>query len=262
MVPYSPVGRKGNHGSGEGGREARIGDIATAQHGVVSLDQLRDSDLTASGAASRARRGALHRRHRGVYAVGHRSIGRIGELQAALLACGESAVVSHGTAAALWGLQDRWPALIDITVSCQTGRKIDGVRCRRCRYPTVDEIAVREGVTRTTPARTLVDNAGLLGTPSLRRMVERAAVLKLLDLHALRIALARAKGRRGIKALQLILEDWLTEDDSVADLRSDFEALVLPRLLARGLPRPVCNKRLVVDGHRIVPDFYGRNSVS
>ncbi len=95
----------------------------------------------------------------------------------------------------------------------------------------------------------------MLGVPSLRRMVERAAVRRLLDIDAVDRAMEQAKRRRGIRALRLILEDWRTDDGSVPDLRSEFEALVLPQLLAMGLPRPVCNKTLVIDGERLIPDF-------
>ena len=193
--------------------------------------------------------------HRATYAVGHRSIDRIGALRAAVLACGEGAVVSHGTAAALWGLRDRWPVLIDLTVPGQRGRKIDGIRCRRCRYPRAEEIVVRDGVASTSVARTLVDQAGMLGDRSLRKAVERAAVLKLLDLDALDTAMESARGRRGISALRAIADEWRSDDGEVPDLRSDFEALALPRLLALGLPRPRCNVPLSLDGERLVVDF-------
>jgi hypothetical protein len=105
----------------------------------------------------------MHRVHRGVYSVGHRSIDQATVLRAALLACGEGAVISHGTAAALWGLRDKWSVLAEVTVPNQAGRKIDGVRCRRCRYPGVEEIVTRERVLCTNPARTMVDLAGMLG---------------------------------------------------------------------------------------------------
>jgi hypothetical protein len=244
-----------NHGRGKGGRDQWLAALATDQGGVVSLDQLRRLEITRRAASHRSEAGRLQRVHRGVYTVGHRSIGRVGALRAALLACGDGSVISHGTAAAFWGLRDQLPVLIDVTVRCETGRKIDGIRCRRCRYPSDEEIIIREGVAFTTPSRTQVDLAGILGTSSLRRVVERAAVLKLLDLDALDEAIKQSKGRRGIKSLKLILEDWRTEDGSVPDLRSDFEALVLPRLIARGLPHPVCNKALEIEGHRITPDF-------
>jgi hypothetical protein len=245
---------KGNRGSGDG-RDRGLAELAGAQDGVASLDQLRRIGLTQRTAEYRATQGRLHRVHRGVYAVGHLAIGQLGPLRAAALACGEGAVISHGTAAAFWGLRDPWPVLIDVTGGRQAGRRLDGIRCRRCRYPASEEILFHEEIPLTSPARTLVDSAGMLGTVSLRRMVERAAVLKLLDLVALDESLQGAKRRRGISALQMILEDWRTEDGSVPDLRSDFEALVLPRLLAMGLPRPACNETLEIEGERLMVDF-------
>jgi hypothetical protein len=229
--------------------------LAESQDGVASLDQLRRIGLTQRTAEYRATQGRLHRVHRGVYAVGHLSIGRLGALRAAVLACGDGAIISHGTAAAFSGLRDHWPALVDVTGGRQAGRKLDGIRCRRCRYPTPEEVVVHDGIPFTSPARTLVDSAALLGIPSLRRMVERAAVRRLLDLEAVDRAMEQAKRRRGISALRMILEDWRTEDGQVPDLRSEFEALVLPRLIATGLPRPLCNKTLALDGERLMVDF-------
>ncbi len=220
----------------------------------MSLDQLREAGVSHRAAAYRAEEGGLHRVHRGVYAVGHRSLSPSATLRAAVLACQDGAVISHGTAAAFWGLSDHWPHLIDVTVPCERGRKIDGVRCRRCRYPDEGEIVCLEGVVVTTPARVLIDMAGLLGTPSLRRMVERAAVLKLLHLDSVSRSLDAAKGRPGQKALRRIIEPWYS-DDGVPDLRSDFEALVLPRLVTMGLPRPTCNKPLLLGGETLIVDF-------
>lgn len=176
-------------------------------------------------------------------------------LRAATLACGDGAVISHATAAAHWELSDRWPATIDVTVPVEAGRKLDGIRCRRCRYPGPLEVCVHRDVICTTPARTLVDEAGTLSIPSLRRRVERAAVLKLLDLDELDRAIVAATGRRGLRGLRAIADEWRTEDGTVPDVRSVFEARVLPQLLALGLPRPLCNHRLEVDGETLIVDF-------
>lgn len=197
----------------------------------------------------------LHRVHRGVYTVGHRSISRATHLRAALLACGEGAVISHATAAAFWGLYDEWPRLIDVTVPVEAGRKLDGIRCRRCRYPLEEEITIRHGVRCTTVARTLVDLAGIWGTSSLRRAVGRAAFLKRLDVDALDLAIHNAKRRRGMRILSAIASDWRTSDGSLPDVRSDFEALVLPRLVGMGLPRPETNVRMVLEGEVLEVDF-------
>lgn len=221
----------------------------------MSLDQLGEVGVSPRAAANRAEVGRLHRVHRGVYAVGHRSLGRAETLRAAVLACGEGSVISHGTAAEFCGLYDHRPELIDVTVPIQAGRKIDGIYCRRCRYPSDDEILTCDGVVMTTPARILVDMAGILGPSPMRRLVERAAVLKLLDLDAVNRSLHNAQGRPGQKALRRFLEPWYAKDGIVPDLRSDFEALVLPRLIEMGLPRPTCNQKLQIDGERLIVDF-------
>src|SRR5690242_17375587 len=165
-----------NHGTSHRDRQGRIADRATSQGGVVSLAQLRDEGVTRRRVAERAEAKSLHRIHRGVYTVGHRAVSRNTLLRAALLACGEGAVISHGTAAGLHRLWDKAPRLIDVTVPVEAGRKIDGIRCRRCRYPGPEEVLLIHGVAVTTVARTLVDLAGVVGLPTLRKTAGRAAI--------------------------------------------------------------------------------------
>jgi hypothetical protein len=176
-------------------------------------------------------------------------------LRAAVLACGEGAVVSHGTAAAFHGLWDKFPALIDVTVPVEAGRKIDGVRCRRCRYPEPEEVEVRYGIAVTTVARTLVDLAGMVGMKTLRKTVGRAAMRRKLNLQAVDIAIHNAKRRRRLKALELALVPYRTKDGKVPNVRSDFETLVLPELVEMGLMRPGCNVWLHIEGERFLVDF-------
>lgn len=188
--------------------------------------------------------------------MGHRSISRDTHLRAAVLACGDGAVISHGTAAAFHRLWDDWPVLVDVTVPVEAGRKIDGIRCRRCRYPEPEEVEVRRGVAVTTVARTLVDLAGMVGMKTLRKTVGRAAMRRKLDLQAVDIAIYNGKRRRGLKALELVLLPYRTKDGKVPDVRSDFETLVLPELLEMGLQRPACNVPLCAEGERFIVDFF------
>lgn len=242
--------RKSGSGSGR-----RVADLATGQGGAVSLDQLREAGVSTRNASHQASDGRLHRIHRGVYTVGHRSISRQTQLRAAVLACGEGAVISHLTAAAFHGLWDKWPALIDVTVPVEAGRKIDRVRCRRCRYPESEEVESPRGFAVATVARTLVDLAGILSLVTLRKVVGRAAILRLLDLQAVDLAIHNAKRRRGLKALELALAPYRTQDGRTPDVRSDFETLALPALVEVGLPRPACNAWLHLDGERFLVDF-------
>jgi hypothetical protein len=242
--------RKRNRAKGDQG----IAAIATGQDGVISVNQLRASGLSAQAASQRASRSRLHRVHRGVYSVGHEAIGSRGHLLAAVLACGSGSAISHLSAAALWSLRVPAPVVIDVIVPCETGRKIDGIRARRCRYPTADEVTRHEGIPCTTPSRTLVDLAGTLGRSSLRRAVEQAVVLRLLDIAALDLAMAQAKGRRGIPALRSIVAPWCAWKD-LPRLRSLLEAHLLPVLAELGIPRPRCNVKVRVAGEVVEVDL-------
>lgn len=165
-------------------------------------------------------------------------------------------MLSHGTAAAFHGLWDKPPRLIDVTVPVEAGRKIDGIRCRRCRYPEPEEVVVLHGVAVTTVPRTLVDLAGIVGLPTLRKTVGRAAIRRKLDLQAVDIATHNAKRRRGLRSLELALLPYRTKDGKAPDVRSDFETLILPDLLDLGLDRPGCNVWLHIDGERLLVDFF------
>lgn len=231
----------------------QISPLATRQHGVISRTQLRGLGFTRDQVATRIEDGTLIRIHRGVFAVGHRAIGRHGQMLAAVLACGEGAAVSHGTAAELLGLWRKQPVLIDITSGRQAGRKTDGVRWHRSRVGA-DEVDRRDGIPCTSVTRTLVDLAGRLGDRSLRGLVEQAAVLRLLDVEDIDRVLARRR-RRGAPRLRAILAPWHELGGDQPRLRSVLEAKLLAAILQAGLPAPKCNVKLQLDGHRFEVDF-------
>jgi predicted transcriptional regulator of viral defense system len=96
-------------------RDAALAALAARQHGVVAGWQLIQLGVGRGAIKHRVAVGRLHRVHRGVYAVGHSAIGAEGRLMAAVLACGTAAVLSHRSAAWLWGLQPS-PEAVEVTV--------------------------------------------------------------------------------------------------------------------------------------------------
>ena len=92
-----------------------VADLAGRQHGVVARRQLEALGLGRGAIDKRVAGGRLHRLQQGVYAVGHPVLPRNGRLMAAVLACGEGAVVSHRSAAELWGIGTR-AAFVELTV--------------------------------------------------------------------------------------------------------------------------------------------------
>lgn len=175
------------------------------------------------------------------------------------MACGDGAVVSHLTAAALLGLRDRTPVVIDVIACGQSGRGIDGIRCHHVPLPQAGERGSCRGVPCTSPSRTIIDLAGTLGERPLRHLVERAAVLQLLDDTAIEESLARRR-RRGAPLLRSILRDWRPTGAPRASgapprLRSELEARLLMLTGAAELPQPRCNARVETDEGSFVVDF-------
>jgi len=200
--------------------------------------------------------GRLHRVFRGVYALGSTRIGHRGRAFAAVLACGAGAVVSHRSAAALMKLLDTAPVLVDVIAPGQRGRAIDGIRCHGVGPLRPWEVGSLEGVPSTSPARTLVDLAGEVGTRTLRSCFERAAARRLLDLDAIEASLRPR--RRGAPALRALIDEWRPALPAGAKprLKSPLEAMVLPLLTRRGLPVPRCNAPVeLADGRTIEVDF-------
>ena len=142
-------------------RDASIARIAGRQHGVLSLTQLSDCGVDPSGVKRRVAAGRLHRIHRGVYAVGHAALSDEGRWMAAVLACGESAVLSHRSAARLWGILPAsgrgrsGPArgCVDVTVPGNGGRaRRQGIRVHRSITLSPAHCTIRTGIPVTTPS--------------------------------------------------------------------------------------------------------------
>src|SRR5665811_910188 len=97
-----------------------IAAFADRQYGVVTRRQLLEAGLGREMIRRRLQTARLHRLHAGVYAAGHRVLPREGRWMAAVLAAGDDAVLSHRSAAALWGLRRADPDEVEVTVPRST----------------------------------------------------------------------------------------------------------------------------------------------
>ncbi|HVD86782.1 MAG TPA: DUF559 domain-containing protein [Solirubrobacterales bacterium] len=170
-------------------------------------------------------------------------------------ACGGGAAISHRSAAALLGLLDEGPVVIDVIAPPERGRKIDGIRFHRVRPLRPQERGSVEGIPCTSPARTMVDLAGIVGMRTLRSCFERAAQRGKLDVGAIEASLD--PGRRGEKGLRTLLEEWrrAAPISSKRRLKSPLEAKILPLVLRRGFPIPLTNAAVRLATARIEVDF-------
>jgi hypothetical protein len=234
----------------------RVGTTADRQHGVISRNQMRQfgfKDGAISHAVTTAR---LHRVFHGAYALGNRRVTERGRLMAATLACGEGAVVSHRSVAALLDLLDKGPVVIDVIAPPSRGRGIDGIYLHRVRPPRLEETGTFDGIPCTSPSRTLVDLAGVVGEWTLRSAFERAARLEMLDLAAIERSIDPR--RRGMKVLLKLIEEWRGAAPLLGTrgrLKSPLEAKVLPLVLRRDLPPPLFNAPVHLVNGRIEVDF-------
>ena len=208
-----------------------IVDVAAKQHGVITRSQLRHAGLSDGAIARRVRDRHLHRIHRAVYAVGRPDLTQEGRWMAAVLACEPGAVLSHRSAAALWGLRPSSSTVVDVTILGDAGRRQrTGIRLHRS--STLTEVTRHRGVPVTTPGRTLLDLADVVPLDHLRKAVERAEVLRL------DVPPPDAPGRSG--ALARVLAAF-TEPPAT---RSELERIVLALCDRHGLPRPLVNTQV------------------
>lgn len=94
---------------------------------------------------------------------------------AAVLACGEGAVLSHRSAAELWNLLRTQDGPVDISTPAHSGRrKRGGIRLHRCASLVPGTTIQRLGIPVTTPARTIADLRGNVPPWQWRRAVRQA----------------------------------------------------------------------------------------
>jgi Transcriptional regulator, AbiEi antitoxin len=219
-----------------------VAEVAARQWGVASLKQLLGLGLTRGAIEHRSRMGRLHRVHRGVYAVGHTRLGSQGRALAAVLACGERAVLSHRSAGAWCDLLAHEGARVEVTVP--HGRHaLPGVLVHQSRSLAPRDTIIHDGMPITSLARTLLDLAATVKRGQLERALAQAERLQLYDHAAITDVLARANGHRGQRRLG---EATAREPKWT---RNEFEVRLLKIIRGAGLPEPDTNPAFVALDH-------------
>ena len=223
-----------------GPRHARLAALARAQHGAMSRDQLRAAGLDGSAIARLVARGQIQRIHPGVYHLSS-ALPPLARETAALLACGDGALLSHATAAVLWELPVPRSDRIHVLVPGRQAGKPAGVTVHRSRTMAPTDLRHRHGLPLTSPARTLLDLADSLTGRTLERALDEALVKRVVRPAQLREVLARATGRRGAS----VLNELLSPERATARTRSDPEELFLELVRRSGLRPPEVNAELL-----------------
>jgi len=212
--------------------------VASLQGGVITRAQLSATGLGRGAIDHRAATGRLYQVHRGVYAVGRPALESLGREWAAVLSLAGHGVLSHATAAALWGLTDQRPAEVVATVVGRDVRPRSGLRTHRTAELDRADIRNRHGLPLTGPSRTIVDLAGETDLADLENLFAEATIRRLTSERELRRAAERAPhGKPGIAAVRALFE----MDGDPARLRSKAERRLLALIRAAQLPAPIVN---------------------
>jgi len=161
---------------------------------------------------------------------------------AGVLACGTEALLSHRSAARLWGLMPPASEWVDVTHPDRRVRR-DGIVSHRAEV-LYDERGVVDAIPVTSPFRTVFDLAAVLDLRGLERAWHEAEVQGLRDRVSLPMLLERYPGRRGSRNLRSLLES----PEPVGFTRNDFEEAFVAFVDEYGLRRPRMNGTLALRG--------------
>jgi very-short-patch-repair endonuclease len=212
--------------------DKQIAALAKRNRGYITRSQLIKLGLGAEAIRYRVRIGRLIPVYAGVYAVGHLPTLPQDRAFGALLACGPDAVLSHGSAASLWGIFGHWRMPFEVTTP--STRRPRNIRTHRAKLARPD-ITRQAGIQVTSPARTLLDMAPRLTDKQLTRAVNDLR-RRCMHLHELADVISRFPRHPGAKKLRRFIVN------PTGPTRSEFEDAFLAFAERFGLPRPRVNE--------------------
>ena len=224
------------------GVDRAVGEIAGGQDNVISREQLLTLGVERGAIAHRIATGRWQRLHRCIYLIGPAPPTLSAQARGAALALGEGAVISHHTAAVMWGLLP--PANEEephVTVPGRNVGRRAGLQIHRVRRLPEGEVTIRHGIRLTTPARTVCDLAATEPVRDVESALAEARIHRLATDRQIHAVIQRAPTRPGAPIIRTLLEQ---EDDS-GYTRSKAERLLRDLIAEANLERPLFNEPLL-----------------
>ncbi len=222
-------------------RDLEVARIAAAHNRVITTAQLEAAGLTRYATAHRLAKYRLHRVHRGVYLLDEPvAASPVTLFTAAVYACGPHALLSHHSAAELWGMGISQEGDIDVMAVARNPRGRPGLRIHRARALDRQDLRHHHGLPLTSPARTALDLAETAREPDLEQLLATARVKGLITDRELTAVLSRYTGHRGAARLAAVLG----RAGGPAFTRSHAERLMLSLMRDARLPAPRVNARV------------------
>jgi very-short-patch-repair endonuclease len=171
---------------------------------------------------------------------------------AAVLASGDGTVLSHRSAATLWGLRPFREGAVDVTVPRKSSSSGE-IRRHHSPLPA-DERTVERRIAVTTVPRTILDLAATNSTDVIESVIREAEYRRLYDRLSLPEIVGRYPGRRGVGRLRRALSRL--EASPSGRVRAGLEERFSPFLRRHGLPQPRFNQWILAAGRRFQVDCH------
>ena len=213
----------------------------------MRIEQLAALGLSRDARKRRVAQRRLIPQYPGIYAVGHDDLTERGRFRAVVWAGGEGALLSGRAAARLLGLWERSVREATITVPFPRCPRLPGVTRARALGPR-DRTHVR-GIPCLSVSRLLVALAGTEQPPAVEAAFERAERKGWIRPDLIE---RMAYNRPGAVTLRALLA---THRPKTRATKSLLERRLLAGLRRSGLPEPIVNGHLELDGTIIEPDL-------
>jgi hypothetical protein len=229
-------------------KDIDIQRIAKRQHGAVSRLQLERLGVTLWQINGRVQSGEWVRELPGVWRLSWAEPTPMNRVWCASLWGAPEAFVSHLTAAWLWELDDIELGKVELSSPQQLRTNVPWLLPHRASILRQMQ-RTRNGVAVTSPARTLVDLAGVVDEETLQRVVEHAFRRRLASIGELRRVLQwmPARGKTGTGTMGQLLERGIWN----ADAQSELERQALAMFRGFGLPTPKCQYMVIEGDHSL-----------
>jgi hypothetical protein len=224
--------------------DALVARVAGRQRGLITHAQVVGLGATQAMIHTRLATGRWALVARGLYRLGGAPVTWHQRALGACLLSGPGAVVSHRSAAVIWGVSGFRAGALEISVPQQrSGRNALAVVHRPLELPRSDR-TTRDRVPVTRPVRLLADLAARVSPELLEEAVDDLLCRRLVELEKVVRRVDASASRRGIDVLRRILRAWDGEGvpANVAEMR------IVRVLVDAGLPPPVRQYEIWVDG--------------
>jgi very-short-patch-repair endonuclease len=228
---------------------------AERNDGLISTNKARATGQSKRQLANDRASGRLRQVRRGVSVVNGTPPSWRQAVRAVLLACGDHVAASHWTALALLGaglssLSDQ----IHVIAALPHRVSLKGVVGHRSGLIEEGDLVRRNGMTCTSPLRTVIDLSGSMTAAELGKVVDEFLRQKQLNLEALRERVDRTRPApgRSVATLRKVLAKRLPGYDAG---ESALEARIARVIDSHGLPRPTHQHRVRYGSNRYRIDF-------